>query len=68
MGLLSIIIRVIELFTTCIQVGGFINDFYYGAAIADAKIKGLLSEVESFSQVLHLMKETLEDAKIQSSF
>jgi hypothetical protein len=64
---LSITTGVITLLTTCIQVGGAIKDFYDGAAIASAKVKGLLYGVESFSQVLRLMKKTLEDDRVQSS-
>ena len=63
----SITTGVIALLTTCIQVGGAIKDFHDGAATADVKVKGLLSDVESFSQVLRMMKETLEDEKVQSS-
>jgi RNA binding exosome subunit len=45
-----------------------LKDFYDSAAIADTKVKGLLTEVESFTQVLRLMKETLEQEKVQTSF
>jgi hypothetical protein len=48
---LSITTGVIALLTTCIKADG--------AAIADTKIKGLLTDVGSFSQVLQVMKETL---------
>lgn len=45
-----------------------LKDFYDSAAIADTKVKGLLTEVESFTQALRLMKDTLEQENIQISF
>jgi hypothetical protein len=44
-----------------------LKDFYDGSAIADTKVEGLLTDVESFHQVLKLMKDTLEQEQIQSS-
>jgi hypothetical protein len=57
---LSITTSVVALLTTCIKADG--------GAIADTKIKGLLTDVGSFSQVLQVMKETLEQEMVQSSF
>jgi hypothetical protein len=65
---LSITTGVLALLGTCIKVGGAVKDFHNGAAIADAKVRSLLSDVESFAQVLHMMKDTLEEEKVQSSF
>lgn len=64
---LSITTGVLSLLGVCLQTGLALKDFYDGAAIADTKVKGLLTEVESFTQVLQMMKETLEQEKIQSS-
>lgn len=64
---LSITTGVVTLLGTCIQVGGVIKDCYDGAVIADIIVEGLLSEVESFSQALRTMKETLENDKVQPS-
>lgn len=46
------------------QDGNDTEGFYDSAAIADTKVKGLLTEVESFTQVLCLMKDTLEQENI----
>jgi hypothetical protein len=64
---LSITTAVVALLTTCIRIGGALKDFHDGAAVTDAKVKGLLSDVESFAQVIQLMKDTLEQEKVQSS-
>jgi hypothetical protein len=65
---LSITTGVLGLLGTCINVGLALKDFYDGASFADTKVKGLLSEVESFTQVLRLMKDTFEQEQIQTSF
>ena len=64
---LSITTGVLTLLGSCISVGKAIKDFHDGAAIVDVKVKGLLSDVESFAQVLRMMKDTLEEEKVQSS-
>ena len=64
---LSITTGVVALLTTCIKTGAAVKGFYDGAAIAGLKVKGLLSDVESFARALQLMKETLEQDSIQSS-
>jgi hypothetical protein len=65
---LSITAGVLALLGACIKAGTALKDFYDGAAIADTKVKGLLTDVESFAQVLRLMKDTLDQENIQSSF
>jgi hypothetical protein len=65
---LSITTGVLGLLGTCVTVGKALKDFYDGAAIADAKIQGLLSDVENFTQVLTLMRNTLEQEQIKTSF
>jgi len=64
---LSITTGVLALLGACISVVGTIKDIQDGAAIVEVKVKGLLSDVESFEQVLQMMKDTLEDAKVKSS-
>jgi len=64
---LSIAAGVIGVLTACVQVGTALKDFYDGSAIAESKVKGLLIDVESFHQVLKLMKDTLEQDQVQSS-
>jgi hypothetical protein len=64
---LSITTGILALLTTCIQVGAALKDFHDAAAIADSRVKGLLTDVESFAKVLQLMKDTLEQKKVQSS-
>jgi hypothetical protein len=64
---LSITTGVLALLGTCITVAGTIKDFHDGVAIVDIKVKGLLSDVESFAQVLRMMRDTLEEEKVQSS-
>ncbi|KAF4629650.1 hypothetical protein G7Y89_g8493 [Cudoniella acicularis] len=59
---------VLSLLGTCLKVGLALKDFYDAAAFADTKVKGLLTDVESFTTVLQLMKDTLEEEKIQTSF
>jgi len=53
---LSITAGVLGLLGTCVKVGSALKDFYDGASFADTKVKGLLTEVESFTQILRLMK------------
>lgn len=65
---LSITTGVLGLLGTCVTVSKALKDFYDGAAIADAKVKGLLTDVENFTQVLTLMKDTLEQEQIKTSF
>jgi hypothetical protein len=65
---LSITTGVLGLLGTCIRVGSALKDFYDGAAIADTKIKGLLADVESFIQVLQLVKDIFEQEQIQTFF
>jgi hypothetical protein len=64
---LSITTGVLGLLGTCINVGSTLKAFYDGASFADTKVKGLLTDVESFTQVLQLMKNTFEQDQIQSS-
>jgi hypothetical protein len=65
---LSVTTGVFSLLAVCIRTGTILKDFYDNAAIADTKVKGLLTEVESFTQVLQLMKDTLEQENIKASF
>lgn len=65
---LSITAGVLGLLGICVKVGSALKDFHDGADIADAKVKGLLTDVESFTQVLHLMKDTFGQERIQASF
>jgi hypothetical protein len=65
---LSVATGVFSLLAVCIRTGTILKDFYDNAAIADTKVKGLLTEVESFTQVLRLMKDTLEQENIKASF
>ena len=64
---LSITAGVLGLLGTCVKVGSTLKDFYDGASFADTKVKGLLTDVESFTQVLRLMKNTFEQEQIQAS-
>jgi hypothetical protein len=64
---LTITTGVVALLGTCITVATAIKGFYDGMAIVDVKVKGLLSDVESFTQVLRMVKDTLEDDKVKSS-
>jgi RNA binding exosome subunit len=65
---LSITTGVLSLLAACVRTGMILKDFYDSAAIADTKVKSLLTEVESFTQVLCLIKETLGQENIQTSF
>lgn len=64
---LSITAGVLALLGACVTTGVTLKEFYDGAATADIKIKGLLTDVESFAQVLRSMKDTLEQENIQLS-
>jgi len=63
----SISAGVLGLLGTCVRVGSTLKDFYDGASFADTKVKGLLADVESFTQVLRLMKDTFEQEQIRTS-
>lgn len=63
----SITTGVVALLITCIKTGAAVKDFCDGAAVAGVKVKGLLSDVESFAQALRMMKETLEQENVQLS-
>jgi hypothetical protein len=68
---LSITAGVLGLLGTCVKVGSTLKDFYDGASFADTKVKGLLTDVESFTQVLRLMKNTFEqetDSSLHSDY
>ncbi|KAE9382152.1 hypothetical protein N431DRAFT_17323 [Stipitochalara longipes BDJ] len=67
MNPLSITAGVLGLLGTCVKVGSTLKDFYDGASFADTKVKGLLTDVEIFTQVLQLMKITFEQDQIRSS-
>jgi len=61
---LSIMAGVVGLLGAAVTTGTALKDFYDGAAMA---VKGLMTDVESFTQVLKLMKDTLGQEQIQSS-
>src|ERR1700759_1209640 len=65
---ISITTGILSLLAACVRTGMILKGFYDRAAIADTKVKGLLTEVESFTQVLHVMKETSEEENIGTSF
>jgi len=65
---LSITSGILGTLSICVKVGSALKDFHDGAIIAGNKVKGLLTDVESFTQVLQLMKDTLEQEPIQVSF
>lgn len=64
---LSVIAGVIGVLTACVQAGDALKTFYNASALADAKVRGLLTDVESFTQVLQMMKDTLERKPMQVS-
>jgi len=63
---LSIVAGVVGVLTACVQVSTALKDFYDASATADTKVRGLLTDVRSFAQVLELMKDTLEQEQIKS--
>ena len=64
---LSILAGVVGVLAVCVQAGDSLKTFYNASALADAKVRGLLTDVDSFTQVLQMMKETLERKQIQAS-
>jgi hypothetical protein len=66
--LLSITTEVFALLGTYIKIGGALKKLYDGAKSADTRIKALLSNIKSFVQTLRLIKDTLEQEKVRSSF
>lgn len=64
---LSITTGILALLGVCVTTGVALKEFYDGVATANVKVKGLLTDVESFTQVLRLMKDTLEQESMQSS-
>jgi len=63
----SIITGVAGVLVASVQIVDSINSFYNASALADTKVRALLTDVESFTQVLRMMKDTLERKQIQAS-
>ena len=63
----SITTGVLALLQVCITTGRALKAFYDGGSLADTKVRGLITDVESFTQVLRLMKDTLEQENVRSS-
>lgn len=59
---------VIGLLATCSKVALPLKTFHDVVAVVDVKVKGLLTEVESFTQALKLMEDTLKQDEVQQSF
>jgi hypothetical protein len=53
--------------TAFIEGSASLKGLHDGAGVADAKVKGLLFDVESFAQVLYTIKDILDQEKAQSS-
>lgn len=64
---ISIAAGVFSFLAASIKTGLVLKEFYDNVAFADTKVQGLITEVESFTQVLRLMNDTLEQENIQSS-
>jgi septal ring factor EnvC (AmiA/AmiB activator) len=64
---ISITTGVLSLLAVCIKTGLVLKDFYDSADLAGTTVRGLLTEVESFAQVLQLMNDTLCQESIQTS-
>jgi hypothetical protein len=64
---LSIISGVAGLLSACVKLGFDLKQFHDGAVLANAAVKGLMTDVEGFVNVLNLMKATLEQPNVQSS-
>ncbi len=62
---LAISAGVLGLLGTCTTVGSTLKDFCDRASFADTKVKGPLTDVETFIQVLRLMNSTFEQEEIQ---
>lgn len=65
---LSIVSGVVGLLVVATKVGMSLKNFHDGVAIADTRVKGLMTDVESFTKVLQMMKDTLEQEKAATSF
>ncbi|KAK3312217.1 hypothetical protein B0H66DRAFT_395888 [Apodospora peruviana] len=65
---LSLAAGVTSLIGVCVKVGLALNDVRDGANLANAKVDGLGHEIKGFTQVLELMKSTMEDAAVQAAF
>lgn len=64
---LSITAGTLSLLGVCAKVGWGLKTFRDGAALADTRVTSLLTDVESFTNVLQLMKDTFEQKTVQSS-
>jgi hypothetical protein len=64
---LSITAGVVALLNTAVKVGWSLKEFHEGVAVVDAKIKGLMFDVENFTLVIRTIKETLEQENVQAS-
>lgn len=65
---ISITTGVLSLLAVCIKTGTILKEFYDSAATTDTKVKGLLTEVKTFIQVLELMNDIVKQKNIQASF
>jgi hypothetical protein len=64
---LSITLSVVSLLKTCSAVYTTLKDLYDGAASADTRVTALLTEAGTFSQVIQLLKDTLEQDQVRNS-
>lgn len=63
---LSITTGVASLVATCVKVGLGLKQLRDGSQLAEAKLKGLLAEVECFTKLLQHMSETIKRIDVQS--
>ena len=64
---LSITTGAVALLSLCVKVGWGLKAFRDGAALADTKVRSLLTDVESFTNVLQLMKDTFDQERVKAS-
>lgn len=64
---LSIATGVLSLLAASIATGNALKAFYDGASLANTKLRGLITEVDGFTEVLRSMNTTLDQKNIQLS-
>lgn len=64
---LSIVSGVLSLLSASIATGNALKAFYDGVSLANTKVQSLITEVDSFTKMLYMMKTTLEQENIQVS-
>ncbi len=64
---LSVTVSVASLLGTSIKIGATLKTLWDGSKSVDARVQGVLDEVEAFTTALELVKKTLEEDKLSET-